>query len=158
MNTQEEHVKSLFLDWSENKLSEADSMKVDHHLNECENCASYFKNMQFLFNNPQKEQLPVLEMDPYLPVRIKSTKADSVQSLQSSSARLRNTFLGALIVSGILIGFLLGQQLVYTAYYSDRLSSYENVPVEWMYYEGIAQPGLGSRYEHVISEIEDEEL
>ena len=155
MKTENNHVKDKFLDWAEGNLTDLKNKAVNHHLKNCESCASYYRAMESVFMNPEAGQLPTLEKDPYLPVRIKAMAGKDSAPGHSRLFGLRKSIAGLLVAAGLLVGFLLGQQLVYTAYDDQEPVSYASV--EEMYYEGIAQPNLGTQYEQFLTEIGGEQ-
>ncbi|MDX1638093.1 MAG: zf-HC2 domain-containing protein [Balneolaceae bacterium] len=149
------HVKTYFLDWWEGQLDTKNKRAVEQHLQTCETCHSYFQAMQSVLEDPRPELLPTLQKDPYLPVRIKRRAEDPDRAAtvpEASFFGLSKLLTCSLVVLGLLLGFVIGQQLVYIS--QSDLQANQNTSISELYYEGMVQPNLGSQFEVVLTEME----
>ncbi|MDX1671343.1 MAG: zf-HC2 domain-containing protein [Balneolaceae bacterium] len=157
MNSNREHFKAYFLNWLEGRLDDEKKQKVESHLDKCESCDSYYRTMRNVIENPKPEQLPSLQKDPHLPVRIKNRAANENDTTEVSSPffGLSKSLTGSLVMLGLLLGFLIGQQLVYIA--RDGQEAVQNTSISELYYESMVQPNLGVQFEKVLTEIEGDQ-
>lgn len=155
MNKNRKHVKSYFLDWLEGQLAEGKEKEVNQHLERCESCYSYYQTMQSVMEEPNPEQLPNLKGDLYLPARIKQKALNSAKKESVSIFGLSKALTGSLVVLGLIIGFLMGQLLVYQTQTSQDIT--DQTSVAELYYEGMVQPNFGSNFEQVLKEMEGDQ-
>lgn len=155
MKSNKNHVEKYFLDWLEGQLDSETEKEVKQHLKQCESCHSYYQTMQSVMEEPNPEQLPGLKKDPYLPVRIKEKALNSAEQDSVSIFGLSKALTGSLVVLGLIIGFLMGQLLVYQTQTSQDIA--EQTSVTELYYEGMVQPNFGSNFEQVLTEMEGDQ-
>jgi predicted anti-sigma-YlaC factor YlaD len=149
------HVKKYFIDWLEGQLGDDKEKEVNQHLKQCESCHSYFQTMQSVMEEPNPEQLPNLKKDPYLAVRIKQKALNRNEKESVSIFGLSKALTGSLVMLGLIIGFFMGQLLVYQTQTSQEVT--EQTSVTELYYKGMVQPNFGSNFEQVLTEMEGDQ-
>lgn len=155
MKTNKNHVEKYFLDWLEGQFDDEKETEINRHLDQCESCHSYFQTMQSVMEEPNPDQLPDLKKDPYLPVRIKQKAFNRDEQGSVAILGLSKALTGSLVAIGLVIGFLMGQLLVYHTQTSQDVA--EQTSVTELYYEGMVQPSLGSNFEQVLTEMEGDQ-
>lgn len=157
MNTDNNHVKKYFLDWLEGHIDDEKKKEINQHLKLCESCSTYFETMQIVMEESRPDQLPILEKDPFLPVRIKqlAPKHKHQDSTSAPVFGLSKSLTGSLVVVALVLGFLMGQLLVYSN--QSTQETVEQVSITELFYEGMIQPNLGSNFEQAITEMEGDQ-
>ena len=160
----EEHVKNLFLAWSENTLGDGERQRIDEHLETCDDCRSYYAHMTAFLDRPGEDDLPSLEPDPYLPTRIRALAdvrgltdarggAEGVGGVPATTRRGRWVTMSAMTVMlalAITIGVRLGIELATPGEANGETDLIE------AYYEAVFQPGVSDNFDTLFENGEEE--
>ncbi len=146
------HVKYLFQDWLENKLDVQNRKKVEVHLEDCEACRMYYKQLSTIINQPELSSLKDLQPDPYLPTRIKSVldKEISDDSYFKSFHLLRWIITTGVLIVAFGMGIFLGNEL-----YTSFRKQVENELIS-AYYEALSQDTISDRFTYFVDMQEEE--
>lgn len=104
------HVTKKFLQWQEGLLNNQEKIRVEEHLKGCHSCQSYYDTWMEILENPDKNSLPQLEADPFLPTRIMSgeIKDTAEDAKKPATVGIRWSFATALAIIGLSTGAILG--------------------------------------------------
>jgi len=107
------HVKKYFLQWYENRLPDGKRISIEHHLQECQACQRYFATLKELLDPSIEEFSAELEIDPYLPQRIRAMatqKAPKQNEGVFDIIQLKNWgWLSWVILFALTIGIFIGR-------------------------------------------------
>ncbi|MGD9899684.1 MAG: zf-HC2 domain-containing protein [Calditrichaceae bacterium] len=150
----EKHVKIFFQDWLEQRLSEIRKQEIEDHLKNCESCSHYFVTMSELIQRPAVKNIPVLQPDPYLPMRV---EALAREKRTGENNGLRGRFIhwglnGALAAAAIWIGVFLGAGLTDT-----NGSTTNESEIALAYYEAFSQNNIADQFEAAIQSNQGED-
>jgi predicted anti-sigma-YlaC factor YlaD len=140
------HIVERFLEYHENKLSESAMHAIEEHLGKCKACASYYRVMSEVVMPAEREVIPEIELDPYLPSRVKAL-VESGGSSRPLSLRHRwvmMTLGAAAFCVAIGIGIILGKGLGTSTYTTD------NASIATTYLEAFTQRGFGDYLQTAI--------
>ena len=160
----EEHVKNLFLAWSESTLGDGECHRVDAHLETCDDCRIYFEHMSAFLDRPGEDDLPSLEPDPYLPTRIRAladaralagarARAEAVGGVPVATRRGRWVTMSAMtlmLALAITIGVRFGIEL---ATPGEAIGETDLIEA---YYEAVFQPGVSDNFDTLFENGEEE--
>jgi predicted anti-sigma-YlaC factor YlaD len=104
------HVKTLFLDWTENRFSVKE--EIERHLQECHDCRSYYDAMMQLLDPGIISGLPRLTPDPFVPARIAALEAAQRRArAKLVVSRLQLSLEGLALLLAVVTGIVLGKNL-----------------------------------------------
>lgn len=141
------HMKSLFLRYSEGKLTEEERVSVEGHLAGCPECRRYYERLSEVLTPGGNFQLPQLEPDPFLPTRVAALVEEQRRKPMRSplAAAVRVSFAAALMAGAVMLGVSLGDGLAPLR--QDQEGSDEYLS---SYYEAISQQGFATTWTSVM--------
>ncbi len=149
------HVKKMFLDLQEGKLSEEQRDEVERHLQVCADCQSYYQKMANVIDQADLSIFPQLEPDPFLPTRIKAGHTQLSAESQSSfwgvwqNSKIRWAVSTLMLALALSAGFFLGKGLHST------LSQDQETEIVSAYYDAFSQQTLADGWESVLASQEE---
>ncbi|MCB0303340.1 MAG: zf-HC2 domain-containing protein [Calditrichaeota bacterium] len=105
-----EQVKKAFLDWTEGRLQDTRRAEIETHLESCEGCRRYYRQMAELLAPADPALLPQLTADPFLPTRIKALAASPEKRL-GKAGNFRWVWTTAMFLLAMYFGVFLGKGL-----------------------------------------------
>jgi len=151
-------VINRFQDWNEGRMSEAQRLEIQRHLDDCGECRRYFEKMTTLMEGIGPVALPHLEPDPFLPDRIRANAAAADAHKRGAAkgrpqpifGRLAVSMMSVAVVVAAVAGILLGNGL-----YSRAEATAETEALAGAYYEAFSPTDFATDWEDALSE-EDE--
>jgi predicted anti-sigma-YlaC factor YlaD len=141
------HVKKQFLEWLESTTSRKD--EIGHHLQECEDCRSYYEKMKNLLNPDLISGLPVLRPDPFLPTRIQALVAEEKRAnAREIFAIARLSLQGLGFILALVIGIVLGKTI------SAQPTDAKTDELVSVYRNAISQEDFSSQMELILEPLE----
>ena len=108
------HIRSLYLPWVENRLSDADRNLVTKHLEECASCNDYYGKLSAALLPSNEDSRVPLMADPFLSTRIRALVDSKTERPQGAKAVVgRWTLTTAIFAAAICCGVYIGEKLSY---------------------------------------------
>jgi hypothetical protein len=136
-------IRSLFLPWAEQKLTQQSARQLEVHLRECNSCQKYYNAMSaaLLPGGPSQSGLAP---DPYLPTRIRASAPESLAfSPSGRDIVVRWSLRVAAFAAAIVAGVYMGEKLAY----QPSVVTDQHIISEYSTYLG--ESGIGERWQTV---------
>lgn len=147
------HLKKYFMDWSEGKLNQQQMDKIERHLKSCPECQAYFQKMQMFLAEPDPLALPELELDYFLPTRIKELAKPSVDkhsSFKLWKKRIQVALGTVTIILALLIGVFIGKWM------ADK-QGFSETEIMLSYSSMFTDQGIGEVWDNVATDSNGEQ-
>ena len=140
---QHSDIRSLFLPWIEQKLSQQLAQQLEEHLRGCNSCRKYFDTMSAALL-PGASSQSGLVPDPYMPTWIRARAKESI-SVSSSGKDIvvRWSLRTVVFAAAIVVGVYMGEKLSY----QPSVVTDQHIISEYSNYLGGS--GIGERWQTV---------
>jgi predicted anti-sigma-YlaC factor YlaD len=143
-----EDAKMLYQDWIEGRVDDATRLDIQEHLDDCNECRSYFEKMTQLLEKPDPAHLPRLEPDAFLPAKIRGSfgRRQKQATFGKTLGWIRLSLASAVFALAVTAGVFLGAGL------SSAIYANEDTEIVEAYYEAFSQSGFAEDWENVFLE------
>ena len=139
----------------EGRLDKEAEQHVERHLEKCDSCKDYYQTMSAILEDAEPDKLPKLQADPYLPFRVKNKVTHRREPFPRPLMGLSKSLALSLVILALFLGFMSGQFLVYIE--QQNQEPMQEASITELYYEGIAQPNIGSQYQKMLTQLEGDQ-
>ena len=140
---QHSEIRSLFLPWFEQKISQQPARELEEHLKGCSACGQYFDTMSAVLL-PGASSQGRLVPDQYMPSRIRAQAKEALSvSLSGRNIVVRWSLRTVVFAAAIIFGVYMGERLSYQS----SVVTDQRIISEYSGYLG--ESGIGERWQTV---------